>query len=251
MVDQKKVVFWDHQISTLILDSIETANKQIIIVTPYIKLWNHLQDQLESAKKRGIRTVLYFRHDVKETNINDVMKYFDQVIPIKNLHAKLYFIDDEIIVSSMNLYDYSQKSNKEIALRIVDQNQKNALQAYLDTKLKPFAERIKKQTTKKKPQKQSTGYKTKTGKTQKGDAIGTLLQSAAAFLGNQLNDSGTCIRCGANIDFDPSRPFCNDCYKKWAKYKNEDFTEKYCHDCGKKHKTSMAKPLCYECYKNN
>ena len=58
-----------------------------------------------------------------------------------------------------------------------------------------------------------------------------------------------CIRCGSGIDFDQDRPLCEDCYKKWAVYKDPNYPERQCHRCGGKHKTSYARPLCRECYR--
>lgn len=59
---------------------------------------------------------------------------------------------------------------------------------------------------------------------------------------------GHCIRCTEEITLDPEKPLCADCYKKWAKYEDEDYAEKCCHACGKKTATSMRKPLCRTCY---
>jgi NMD protein affecting ribosome stability and mRNA decay len=42
---------------------------------------------------------------------------------------------------------------------------------------------------------------------------------------------------------------CEGCYSSWAKFKNPDYAEKFCHDCGKPNKTSLRKPVCLSCYK--
>ncbi len=62
---------------------------------------------------------------------------------------------------------------------------------------------------------------------------------------------GTCIRCGDDIPHNLTRPLCISCYKSWARWKNEDYPENYCHTCGKPAQTSYRKPECYSCYRNS
>ena len=60
--------------------------------------------------------------------------------------------------------------------------------------------------------------------------------------------SGFCIRCKANVDIDPGKPYCYSCYRTWSRYKDVDYEEAYCHICGCQYDTTMIKPLCYTCY---
>lgn len=255
MYSDSKILYWDHQISPMLIELIQHAQKEIIIVSPYVKMWNHLKYSLDEAKKRGVQTSVYYRIDENKIDINELLPFFTNIIPIKNLHAKIYFIDDDIVVSSMNLYDYSQSSNKEIALLLKDQNQKNALRGYLDTKLKPFAERVQRKAVKfereKTESRPTSVTKSKSIKEPNkpiSDLGSFFVESTADYLIDVDDEQGTCIRCGIDIEFDPDRPFCGKCYREWAKYENEDYKENYCHDCGEKAKTSYAKPLCYDCY---
>ena len=68
--------------------------------------------------------------------------------------------------------------------------------------------------------------------------------------GNAESDEGHCIRCGDDIDFDPGKPLCRDCYGVWKRYGDPDYKEDYCHSCGDESDTSVAKPLCYDCYRD-
>jgi len=257
MYDDKKILYWDHQISPMLIELIEQAKKEIIIVSPYVKMWVHLKDKLEYAKKKGVQISLYFRADESKIDLNELWPCFTQIIPIKNLHAKIYFIDDNVVMSSMNLYDYSQQSNKEIAIILQDQNLKNALRGYLDLKLKPFAERVQRQTREYERQRASSRRTTgdraisQVESLNPKSGLGSFIQIAADFLSNLQNQPGKCIRCGTSIEFDTFRPLCGKCYKAWSQYSNENYIEKFCHECGKKAKTSYAKPLCYKCYKQS
>jgi len=60
-----------------------------------------------------------------------------------------------------------------------------------------------------------------------------------------------CIRCRELMDkFDPRKPLCNKCYPIWAKFKNKQYEEKFCHSCGSdttKSRLSFKNPLCKNC----
>ena len=67
-------------------------------------------------------------------------------------------------------------------------------------------------------------------------------------LDSVLGETGYCIRCGEYIDYNLEKPYCPEHFKSWAKYKNENYQEKYCHMCGEKAKTSKKRPVCYDCF---
>jgi predicted amidophosphoribosyltransferase len=60
--------------------------------------------------------------------------------------------------------------------------------------------------------------------------------------------TGHCIRCKDDLPLNPEKPLCPSCYKIWSKYEDADYAEEYCHHCGKKHATSLRKPVCRACY---
>jgi len=68
-----------------------------------------------------------------------------------------------------------------------------------------------------------------------------------------IHENGYCIRCAEKIEYNPSLPYCNKCYTTWKKFADTTYAELYCHCCGKEmpKKTSMEKPLCYSCWKQN
>lgn len=40
---------------------------------------------------------------------------------------------------------------------------------------------------------------------------------------------GYCIRCKGEVQKNISKPYCQDCYRTWSKYKNISYIEPYCH----------------------
>ena len=60
--------------------------------------------------------------------------------------------------------------------------------------------------------------------------------------------SGFCIQCGQSLPYDSflKKVRCRKCWGKDKKGLNQG---EFCHHCGKKHPSSIEKPLCYTCFK--
>ena len=61
------------------------------------------------------------------------------------------------------------------------------------------------------------------------------------------NDTGYCIRCRNSLRRNKRKPYCIDCYKSWAKDKQPDQAERYCHFCGSEHPAQLNQPACPQC----
>jgi len=108
-----------HFIEQIILN----AESSITIVTPYLKLSQTLLDRIRDADKSGINiTLIYGKIDLSETEkktlkgLNNLEIYF-----CFNLHAKCYHNENSLIISSMNLYEFSEKNNREMGI-LIDKN---------------------------------------------------------------------------------------------------------------------------------
>ena len=52
-----------------------------------------------------------------------------------NLHAKCYFNDSEMVITSMNMYEFSEKNNREMGIYINKSNDNSTfLDAFQETK---------------------------------------------------------------------------------------------------------------------
>jgi hypothetical protein len=60
-----------------------------------------------------------------------------------------------------------------------------------------------------------------------------------------IHGQGYCIRTGAAIPFNVKRPFSDEAYRSWSRYKDENYAEKFCHFSGEPSngETSYAKPI--------
>jgi hypothetical protein len=59
---------------------------------------------------------------------------------------------------------------------------------------------------------------------------------------------GYCIRCETRIEYNPSVPYCEDCFFIWAQFENPEYEENVCHRCGEYEATSMNKPQDRDCF---
>lgn len=105
---------------------IETAEKELIIISPYIQVSESIFNQLKSAEKRGVEITLIY----KEGELSDKeRKRFNEIDNLNllfhtNLHSKCIYNEKYLLITSMNLYEFSQKHNREmgVLLRRTDED---------------------------------------------------------------------------------------------------------------------------------
>ena len=92
---------------------IKNAKNSLILISPYIKLNLRLQELLREKKKNGIEIIFICKGD----NLEEQLSEYSTSIRIKNnLHAKCYFSENEVIITSLNLYTFSQINNEEMGI---------------------------------------------------------------------------------------------------------------------------------------
>ncbi len=113
-------VFGTTELTYQIEQLIKEESSFIIFVSPYLKLNKRLKAKM-SVRFTEINQVMFFYRENELSRIeNDWLEQQDNVtlIPIENLHAKIYLNEHRCLVTSMNLYEYSQVNNHEIGLEI-------------------------------------------------------------------------------------------------------------------------------------
>ena len=262
------------EIVTELINIIENAKEELILVSPYIKLDKNVRMSLSSIKKSNIKIIVVYGNEKKEKDKNlsdedlDFLKGFPniEIRYIDNLHGKYYTNENKAILTSMNLYD-SSKNNTEFGILLSNKND-----LFLETKEK-ILKAIKlykeiyssdKAENNKENQNSAKSDKNKQDTTEKCDYI-EFIAKVNNFYKNtdgksQRTESkedipfniGYCIRTGKQIPFDIEMPYCPDAFKEWRDNSNdENFPEKYCHWSGEKFKgkTSKARPILYKNWK--
>ncbi|GEO10982.1 phospholipase D-like domain-containing protein [Segetibacter aerophilus] len=96
---------------------IENADHHISLITPFVQLSTTYYDRLKDAIKRGV--IVTFVHGKCELNNteNELLKNLDCNLSFKsNLHGKCYANEKVAIVTSFNLYSYSEAHNEEMGV---------------------------------------------------------------------------------------------------------------------------------------
>jgi len=105
-----------HFIEQLII----SATKDLILVTPYLKLTQNLVERISDAEKKGIRiTIIYGKDELPKQEMKRLLSFKNiQIYFCKNLHAKCYHNESSMIITSMNLYEFSERNNREMGILI-------------------------------------------------------------------------------------------------------------------------------------
>jgi phosphatidylserine/phosphatidylglycerophosphate/cardiolipin synthase-like enzyme len=114
--------FLDTQgISYYLKKLINNSNDKLYLISPYLQLNNQLKLSLEDRHKFSIDIIIIYG---KVSDINPEDSTWLQSMPgikllfHKDLHAKCYFNEKEAIITSMNLYMFSQQNNVEMGIYI-------------------------------------------------------------------------------------------------------------------------------------
>lgn len=104
--------------SHFIEDIIIKAKKELVLITPYLKLSRILTERLAEANQRGVHVKLvYGKSELKPSEKKQLDTFSNlSLLYLENLHAKCYYNESTLIVSSMNLYEFSEKNNREMGI---------------------------------------------------------------------------------------------------------------------------------------
>jgi len=216
-------------------DLIKEADTKLILISPYLKLSKDFKELLTYRNKLDkITTVIFGKQELKP----DEMKFLESLRFVilkynEDLHAKCYVNDKQMIITSLNLYEFSMANNKEMGV-LIDLNDESDKSVYEEAfKEIDYID--------------STSQKFKFNINHSNEEVTSLKKQKQVQ--KIVSDGGHCIRCDAKIKVNPEHPLCAKCYKSWSKYSNPTYEEKFCHICGKENKSSLEKPVCYSCYK--
>lgn len=244
-----------HQTAANIESIIRDAKQKLVLVSPYLQLSRTFFERLKDADERGVKTVLIYREDrLKPDDRNKLEKLKNlSLFSCEYLHAKCYFNEDNMVITSMNMYEFSEKNNKEMGILIKRQDDANIFKDAMREVQSFYRSSSKDERKEREYYQQSTPASFRDRKAvtapnaQKRSVGNILLDTLSTILAGEKLDA-YCIRCGDRLPFDQYRPLCDECYWVWSDYGNPNYPENYCHSCGKRTTTTKGKPLCASCY---
>lgn len=105
-------------------EMIKTAKDRLILISPFLRLNERIKELLEDKDRLKIDVrIVYGKSELQPEEVNWLkgMSYVRTSF-CKNLHAKCYLNEESCIITSLNLYEFSQVNNNEMGIYIDRQN---------------------------------------------------------------------------------------------------------------------------------
>lgn len=111
---------------------IKKAVDRLVLISPYLQFNERIKELLEDKNRLKIDIrIVYGKSELSPQEINWLKELtFVRTSFCKNLHAKCYLNEQECIITSLNLYEFSQVNNNEMGVLI---NKNEDVQLYTDT----------------------------------------------------------------------------------------------------------------------
>jgi hypothetical protein len=229
-------------------DIVNKARNKLVLISPYIKIPEPLYERLKYADGKSVKITVVCRKDDLKADVRNELEQLKnlELRFLESLHAKCFFNEESMVITSLNLHEYSQQHNREmgVLLRLkADQDIFREAQAE--------AEFIVNSAEEYKLRRPVLSGAAKMAKSLLDSAIKDepkRPKSSSYSYKPRTRQKGSCIRCGANIRHDLDKPYCPDCFSEWSVYENPDYEESRCHTCGRRARTTIEKPQCRSCY---
>ncbi len=103
---------------------IKTASERLILISPFLRLNDRVKELLEDKNRLKIDVrIVYGKNELHPEEINWLRELkFIRTSFCKNLHAKCYINEESCIITSLNLYEFSQINNNEMGIYISRQS---------------------------------------------------------------------------------------------------------------------------------
>lgn len=219
-------------------DLTSKVRKELVLISPFVKFPDQFFQRLKDVDKRNIKTTIVCREEkLTPDTMKDLRKLSNLELRfLKNLHAKCFYNEFFMVITSLNLYEYSQQNNREMGVLIT---LKEDHDLYVDALCE-------------------ANYIIRSATYFKPSLIKDVMQGVdralnqdlgKLFITTKVENNGHCIRCGRLIPLNTNKPYCSNCLNQWeSEGKRYDFKEQYCNTCGEESTVSYARPQCHSCF---
>ena len=238
--------------SSAIEKIINDARDRLVLISPFVKIPDTLFQNLKVADRKPVKITLVYGKDELKPDVKNQLKQLNNLSLrfLKELHAKCFFNEECMVITSMNLYDFSEINNKEMGVLVTVKDEPDVFE-----KAREEADRI---VVSAGEVKLRSSVFEKAGK-RLGKEMKSVIVSAIkdepqkptskTRTTSRTRAEGFCIRCKRRIPYNLDAPYCPTHFKVWARWKDSDYEEKFRHTCGRPAPTSKARPECNSCYK--
>lgn len=97
---------------------ISEAESELILIVPYIQVSPSIFKALKAVNNEGVDITLVYRENKLSKEERIKLSSFENLTLLHhpNIHCKCYYNGDLLILGSMNLYEYSEKNNREMGI---------------------------------------------------------------------------------------------------------------------------------------
>jgi phosphatidylserine/phosphatidylglycerophosphate/cardiolipin synthase-like enzyme len=101
-------------------EMIKTAKDRLILISPFLRLNDRVKELLEDKNRLKIDVrIVYGKSELQPEEVNWLKGLtYIRTSFCKNLHAKCYLNEEFCIITSLNLYEFSQVNNNEMGVLI-------------------------------------------------------------------------------------------------------------------------------------
>jgi phosphatidylserine/phosphatidylglycerophosphate/cardiolipin synthase-like enzyme len=228
--------------SNAIEQLVKNSKQRLYLISPYLQINPNLRGLLQQLDNKISTIDIRIVSRTDKINADD-MNFLQnlknvKVFALDNLHAKCYLNEETAIITSLNLYQFSQHNNIEMGIKINKSTDGEVYDAIYEEVDRILGE--------------SKKYQIRVIEKEKNEPVKVQPQKSRELpikKNQPISNEGFCIRCGSKMAVNPDKPLCSKCYPIWAKYSDDTYPEKFCHICGKESPQTYSKPVCYSCYK--
>ena len=222
---------------------IKDARERLVLISPFLRVNERVKELLEDKDRLKIDVrVIYGKNELQPEENN----WLESMTSIrtsfcKNLHAKCYLNENAALLTSMNLYEFSQVNNNEMGLLVSREEERELYEEIYEESMRIVRVSEEIRVTVARVETSADGRES-----QPWERSGARNTRETP----EIPEDGFCIRCEDAIPANPTQPYCKRCYASWRRYKkDETYKEKNCHTCGNEYAATLLKPLCLTCYK--
>lgn len=244
-----------HELEELIKD----AEEWLLLISPFLQVNQRIRDLLTHKDKSNVIVEVVYGKSELSPEESDWLSSTPSIRTSyrTNLHAKCYLSEKKALLTSMNLYAFSQVNNLEMGV-LVDRHEelygamheeaRRILEGAEEHRSPSAPTRSPRQRQKRVPR--SKRAEPEREPARRGHRSGESPKKISRTAPAKARD-GFCIRCSAKLPLDPTTPYCSTCHQSWSRYKNDSYTERVCHICGEAFETTMRRPACLLCYRKH
>lgn len=201
------------------------AAREVIVVSPCLQVTRTLLERLRDADGRGVPISLVYRDARLRKADEEALHALPRLVAYRSddLHATCYLSERELLLTSMDLQEFSERSNREMGIvfaagEAVYQEARDEVRSIV-----------------------AAATRTKGGASPPSPRLHVHPRPDGS------GSRGACIRCGCDVARRDRAPYCYECYAAWARSGNRSQTERFCHACGGPASTTIDAPRCDAC----